>query len=314
MAFYKVKQGKSVTIGSTRYESGDLVELTTQQANYHAANIELNDYPVNDQSAIANFTISKGSDFFRTIGLGTKTLEIVSWGLTNPLTLQTEKPHGLITGTKVWIHAYRFTSQGKDVLISNAYLITRLTDDTFSIPLDGSTYALPEFGWVDYLENLSVSTFEGRLYEPKRVEKTITGEATATTQVGSQFVRLSGSKAPSEGLAVGQKITIPNAAVAIPIQSISLENNNQEAILVLASPATATVHDEHWMATFEESDPTQVGVFVGDLAITVNTDLSEISIAYYASDSIVLEHYLYRIFETKNGVTNVILKGALIYE
>ena len=166
---YKVVQDKEVQIGDQHYRSGEIVDLTPQQAEQLASSVVryygTTGFTIDDGANSVNYRIPRGSDFYRTIGLGIKTLAITQWTLQNPLVIKTEVDHGLATGSKVWIHGFRQTQLNQDVLISDIYAVTRITADTFSIPKDGTQSAAPQEGYVDFLEDISQSVFDGQLYD-----------------------------------------------------------------------------------------------------------------------------------------------------
>jgi hypothetical protein len=313
MGFYKVKENRTVKVGQSFYEAGDLVELTLAQLNYHAANVELAESPFDASTPQLNLETSRGNDLSRTIGIGIKTIEISEFIGVNPLEIKTEINHGLASGDRVFVYAFQNSSLSRIVVISGEYFVTRLSGDRFSILVDGTAIPLPEVGYVDFMENISQSVFQGKIYEPKKLTQQILTEAKASTVSGSRFVQLKGVREPAKGLKPGHRLTVNAATSGALIQSISLENNDNEAVVLLESPASATISNAFWFAEFETYDPTQKGLFVKDISVVKNTDRSEITISVPTDPAMELDNYLYSITENKNGIASLILRGNIIY-
>jgi hypothetical protein len=313
MGFYKVKKNRSIKIGDITFLEGELVELTASQLRFHAENVALTDYPLDDSSAELNFEIAKGSDLSKTIGLGTKTLEIVEFQRTNPFVIKTEADHGLVTGGRIFVHAFRNTSLNKDVLLSKDYLITKITNDTFSIQVDGTTIAIPQLGYVDYIQDIAQSAFQCFIYEPKKDTKQVVTKARFSTTSGSRFVSLKSGKEASIRLAVGQRITIENALSNAEIQSIDTENATDETVLLVETPATATLTDAFGFSEYDEYDPTLLGPLVKTVAVPQDNQLGEIVLSIKSDLAMTLDNYIYRVIETKNGISDMILRGLIVY-
>jgi hypothetical protein len=313
MGFYRVKPDREVRIGTVVYPSGSIVELTSFQLPYHAQNVEIATDLVKESTLTVNFQIPRGSDFFHSIGLGVKTLEIAEFILQNPLVIKPEAGHGLATADKVFIHAFRNTNLNKDVLLNGLYSVTRISSDTFSIPVDGTILPMPEIGYVDYLEDISQSVFTCKLYEPKKTVKKILTEAKAYTVQGSKFVKLEGVNLPSKNIKEGQFLYVDGVLTEGIIQSISLEDGNQQAVLLIDKEASATLEFAQWYAEQIEYDITQQGAFVADLFVSVDTASATVSILLPYSSSYTLPTYIFELFEIKNGVTDLLIKGQLNY-
>ena len=109
-AYYKVKLGKQIAQDNRTYDEDSIVSLSDKEAAYHASNIERVDYPPSsDAVAIFNFAVAEGSDFDHVIGLGTKTIKVKTFTLSNPLIIESLYPHNLVTGNRIYLYASRLS-------------------------------------------------------------------------------------------------------------------------------------------------------------------------------------------------------------
>jgi hypothetical protein len=312
MAFYKVLKGRSISVSGVRYEEGETVWLSSFEANSLAASISLTQVPAIENVGTFNFSVPRGSDFSHSIGMGVKSLEIKEFTLANPLVIKTEVAHGLTTGSRVYLFAYRSTGISRDVFLSDIYPITKISADTFSVVFDGTLIPLPDVGFVDYLEDISSSSFSAKLYEPLRLKKTIAIEGVAETKVGSKTVRL--TKLTDPGLlAVGDFLTVDGAFDRNKIMGIS-STADLAANVVVETASSTEVSDSTCFAERDVLDPYQTGLFAKNMGVSVDYDRSEIRLDLSFDPLLAFSNYLYELIETNAGSSEVIMKGNLIYD
>jgi hypothetical protein len=309
MGFYKVKKNRSIKVGGILSTEGTVVTLSDKEAAHHAENIEKTSAPPSDDAvAIFNFTVPSNSDFLHEVSFGTKTLSVKSFLLTNPLTVETEQSHQLFTGNKIHLFADRALENQRNTLISDVFGVTVLTPTTFTVPMDGTGLPVSDLAFVDYLEDLSSSIFQGKIYRPKIETKNYVLEGKATTRAGSKYVQITGN---TQAIVAQQTLSVEGVFPGTKIVAVSSDPSNDHTVLLVENAATVDTFDAFASVSEDVFNLETKGAFVKDLNTIFNPQKLALEIALFFDNFSGL--YFYEIVEITNGITTVIIRGSIKY-
>jgi hypothetical protein len=308
MAFYRVKESRTIQVSGVPYNAGQVVQLSDREAAYHAQSIEQTEAPPTQQSvAVFNFAIPNGSDLSHELGLGTKTLEISGYTFSNPMLIQAEAAHGLVTSDKVWVYASRLLNNQQENLINNIYPVTVVSPLTFTIPIDGTKVPQPDKGFIDYLENLASSTFTAKLYSPaiSKIEHVSRKKAFGT--IGERHLVFDGVESDFKP---GYELSTGSISPEYAILSVNYDEEEDKTVVWLNTGLFSNVLN--YVSAIETVlDFDRKGAFAQDIQIVYNPDTFSLNIGLPYNGGIGT--YLYEVTEFSSGAKKVILRGLISY-
>jgi hypothetical protein len=300
--YYKVKSDRQIQVGGIPYLAGQIVNLTDEQAAYHADNIEPTSLPFEDDAvAHLNFVWNKNSDFAAEIFESDYVLNIATWGISGAtVTINTIEPHCLSSGKKINVFATEGTGTNEHVAIDGNFVATVVDADTLTIPL--TLNCVPDDGFIDIPANLTGVTYSAKLYNPASTVLEHTESSRASTVAGSRSVELS---EPLRGLYAGKRLTVEGILADVLIKAQGDRN------LIVATAAQSTAEDKAWWATENDLDFDSIGTEITNFGLSINVDAARLSLTLPAQN-LSAGAYPYRITRIVGGLSTLSHKGWVV--
>lgn len=313
---YRVKAPYSIEDQGVVYESGRIVYLSREDAQYHGASIEpAFDLPGDPAPPFeAELVAHVGQDLKQIWYVEQYSIDIVSIVVTSLSTITCKKAHQLVTGQKINIRILSPT------IGTNLKTVATVTGSlTLTVP---ETILLPEdfdVAEIGVPVNLNGSTFNGGIYNYSPNTFDLIFEATAKTVSGSKRITLTGLVLEElNKLRVSDTLQITGAVAIFSVVKAVSETKQIgrffERSYLLTDAATATIETDQVIG--QRTEPSQqIGSLISGKQFTFggNALYGEIiaQIDSAALNDLVLELYPFKVGQISGSNDTVLFVGTI---